>query len=326
MPQPLSTRVKTRHFTLLAHLDRERSVLRAAEAIGMSQPAASKLLRELEDHLGVTLFERHARGVAPTPYGEVLVRHAHSVLSEIRVAQEEVDALRQGRLHRVSIGSVMSPCTELVPLAVSLLEQRYPQMVVSVQMDVSRAIVAMLLAGRLDIAIGRILDPDTAADLDFEALAEEPHSLVARPQHPLAKRRKLSVNDLVVQSWILPPAESILRERLNAMFLQRGLSLPEKIVETTSLPLTTSLLRRTDMLVALPEEVVRPYCDAGMLCVLPIDLGVGMDSFGLITRRGHRLASGAVETLAALREAAAALYGPRAAPPRGRRMAQPVRA
>lgn len=305
----LSTRIKTRQFALLAHLDRERSVLGAAEAIGMSQPAASKLLRELEEYLGVALFERHARGVAPTPYGEILVRHAHSVLSEIRRAQEEVDALKQGRLHRVSIGTVMSPCTELVPLAISLLEQRHPQMVINVQMEYSRTIVAMLLGGQLDIAIGRILDPDTAADLDFEALAEEPHSLIARPQHPLARRRKLSMNDLVGQTWILPPAQSILRERLNAMFLQRGLSLPEKIVETTFLPMTTSLLRRTDMLVALPEEVVRPYCDAGMLCVLPIDLGVRMDSFGIITRRGHGLSRGAQETLSALREAAATLYG-----------------
>ena len=309
MSPPLSTRIKTRHFALLAHLDLERSVLRAAEAIGMSQPAASKLLRELEEHLGVALFERHARGVAPTPYGEVLVRHAHAVLSEIRRAQEEVDALRQGRLHRVSIGTVMSPCTELLPLAISLLEQRHPQMVINVQMDFSRTIVAMLLGGRLDIAIGRILDPDTAPELDFEALAEEPHSLVARPQHPLAKRRKLRMNDLIGQTWILPPAESILRERLNAMFLQRGLSLPAKIVETTSLPMTTSLLRSTDMVVALPEELVRPYCDAGMLCMLPIDLGVRMDAFGIITRRGQVLARGGAETLSALREAAASLYG-----------------
>ncbi len=305
----LSTRIKTRQLALLTHLDQERSVLRASEAIGMSQPAASKLLRELEECLGVTLFERHARGVVPTPYGDILVRHAHSVLSEIQRAQEEVDALKQGRLHRVSIGTVMSPCTELLPLAISLLEQRHPQMVVNVQMEFSHTLVAMLLGGQVDIAIGRILDPNTAAELDFEPLAEEPHSLIARPQHPLASRNKLRMNDLVGQTWILPPTESILRKRLDAMFLQRGLSLPEKIVETTSLPLTTSLLRRTDMLVALPEVVVRPFCEAGMLCVLPIDLGVRMDSFGIITRRGHRLAQGGTETLIALREAAATLYG-----------------
>lgn len=275
----------------------------------MSQPAASKLLRELEEHLGIDLFERHARGVTPTAYGEILIRHAQSVLSGMDRAQEEIEALKQGNRHRVSIGSVMSPTTELVPMAVSLIERRYPQMTVSVQVDSSRPLVKMLLEGRLDIVIGRVLDPDHASDLNFEALAKEPHSLIVRPQHPLARRRRLAVDDLVSYAWILPLEGSILRDRLTAMFLQRGLSMPTKIVETTSLPMTTNLLRRTDMLVALPQEVVRPYCDAGMLRVLPVDLGIHMDAFGIITRRNCALSRGAAETLSALREAAAKVYG-----------------
>lgn len=319
LPPLPSPRIKTRQLALLAHLDRERSVLHAAQAVGMSQPAASKLLRELEESLGISLFERHARGVEPTAYGEILVRHAHSALSDIRRGLEEIDALKQGRVYRISIGTVMSPGTDLVPMAVTLLAQRYPQLIVSVEMDYSRTIVAKLLEGRLDIAIGRILDPGDAADLQFEALAEEPHSLIARSQHPLTQQRQLSVDDLVKHTWILPPPASILRERLNAMFLQRGLSLPERIVETSSLPMITNLLRRSDMLVALPEEVVRPYCDSGMLTVLPIDLGVRMDSFGIITRRGDSLARGATQALAALREAAAAVYGAPAAAARAPR-------
>ena len=313
LPSLPNARIKTRQLALLAHLDRERSVLRAAEAVGMSQPAASKLLHELEEALGVSLFERHARGVEPTPYGEILVRHAHSVLAEIRRAQEEVDALKRGQQFRVAIGTVMSPGTDLVPMAISLLEQRHPQMIASVEMDFSRPLVAKLLEGRLDIVIARILDAQDAARLSFEALAQEPHSLIARAKHPLARQPKLGVEDLVEHTWILPPAPSILRERLNAMFLQRGLSLPQKIVETSSLPMITNLLRRTDMLVALPREVVRPYCDAGMLAVLPIDLGVRMDSFGIITQRERSLSRGAAETLATLREAAATVYSTRPA-------------
>lgn len=309
---PAHSRIKTRQMLLLAHLDRERSVLRAADAAGMSQPAASKLLRELEEALGVALFERHARGVEPNAYGRILMRHAHSVLAEIRRAQEEVEALKRGERYRVAIGSVMSPGTELLPTALARLEQRHPQMVVSVEMDTSRPLVAKLLEGRLDIVIGRVLDPENAAGLAFEPLAEEPHSLIARAGHPLSRRRRLGVEDLVDCTWVLPPSESILRERINAMFLQRGLQLPARIVETSSVPMITNLLRRSDMLVALPEDVVRPYCDAGMLRVLPIELNVRMDAFGLITRRGHALSGDAQEALQALREAAQTVY-PRAA-------------
>jgi DNA-binding transcriptional LysR family regulator len=282
---PVHTRIKTRQMLLLSHLDRERSVLRAADAAGMSQPAASKLLRELEEAMGVALFERHARGVEPNAYGEILMRRAHSVLSEIRLAHEEVEALKRGERYRVAIGSVMSPGTDLLPKALSLLARRHPQMVVSVEMDTSRPMVAKLLDGQLDIVAG----------------------------HPLSRRRRLRVEDLVDHAWVLPPAESILRERINAMFLQRGLPLPARIVETSSVPMITNLLRCNDMLVALPEDVVRPYCSAGMLQVLPIELNVRMDAFGIITRRGHALSRDAEEALHALREAARAVYGRRAA-------------
>lgn len=307
-PASVPTRIKTRQLVLLAHLDRERSLLHAAEAAGMSQPAASKLLRELEEALGVPLFERHARGVAPTGYGEILMRRAHAVLAEIRHAQEEVQALRRGERYRVAVGSVMSPGTDLLPSALQLLEARHPQMVVSVEMDTSRPLVHRLLEGRLDIVIGRILDPDSAHLLNFEGLAEEPHSLIARAGHPLARRRRLGIEDLVGYTWVLPPRESILRERLNTMFLQRGLPLPARVIETSSVPMITNLLRRSDMLVALPEDVVRPFCDAGMLRVLPVDLNVRMDAFGIITRRDYALSPHTQGALAALREAAMRVY------------------
>lgn len=302
-------RIKTRQMVLLAHLDRERSVLRAADAAGISQPAASKLLRELEEAMGVALFERHARGVEPNAYGEIVMRHAHTVLSEIRRAQEEVEALKRGERYRVAIGSVMSPATDLLPMALSLLAQRHPQMVVSVEMETSRLMVSRLLEGRLDIVIGRILDAENAAELAFEALADEPHSLIARAGHPLARRRRLRLEDLVDHTWVLPPVGSLLRDRLDALFLQRGLPLPSRVVQTQSVPMITNLLRRSDMLVALPEEVVRPYCDAGMLRVLPIELNVRLDAFGLITRRGHTLSPHAEEALQLLREMARSVYG-----------------
>lgn len=303
------TRIKTRHLLLIAQLDRDRSVLRAADAVGMSQPAASKLLREIEDVFGVPLFERHARGVVPTAYGETVLRHARSILASLDRAQIEVEALRRGEHYSVSIGTVLSPGTELLPTALSLLAARHPTMEVRISTDASRPLIAQLLGGRLDIVIGRIRDVGDAAALEFEAIADEPHSVFVRRGHPLAQRRRVRIQDLVDQTWVMPPADSLLRERINAMFLQHGLALPARIVETTSVPVINNLLRRCDMLVALPEEVVRPYCDSGMLQVLPIDTRIRMDAFGLVTRRGHRLSPHADEALDALRDAARDIYG-----------------
>ena len=171
-----ATRLKTRHLLLLIHLYEQRSVLRAAEAANMTQPAASKLLAEMEDLLGVTLFDRHARGVEPTWYGQVLIRRARAALSEIGRAHDEISALRSGRTGQAAIGTVVNPGTTLVPQAIAAVKREFPDILIKVEMDYSRPLVARLLDGQLDIVIGRIMDSDNSAELDFEPLADEPHA------------------------------------------------------------------------------------------------------------------------------------------------------
>jgi DNA-binding transcriptional LysR family regulator len=114
---------------------------------------------------------------------------------------------------------------------------------------------------------------------------------------------------------VLPPAGSILRDRLTALFLSQGLEPPSETVETLALPVVTNLLSGSRMVAALPEELVRPYLDAGQLVVLPYDLGLRMDLYGIVTRRQHQLSPGAEAMLATLREVAATRYPARSSPP-----------
>ena len=304
----IRSRLKTRQIVLLVYLDEHRSVLRAADAAGMTQPAASKLLRELEETFDVPLFERQARGVVPTWYGEILIRHARSVLSEISRAQEEIAALKAGLTGQAAIGTVMNPGTNLVPMAVAQLKQKHPQMLVSIELDYSKPLVAKLLRGELDIVIARILDSRGAEQLQTEPLADERHAVIAGAHHPLAGRSDLQLQDLVDQGWILPPPGSLIRDRLISVFLQRGLRAPSNLVESFSLPVITSLLRTTNMVVALPKETVQSECDNGVLTVLIEDLGIEIGSFGIVTRREQPLSPGAQAMLSALRNVAATLY------------------
>ena len=303
------TRLKTRHLALLLHLYEQGSVLRAAEATHMTQPAASKLLAEMESLLGVTLFERHARGVEPTWYGQVLVRRARSALSEIGRAQDEIAALRSGRMGQASIGTVVNPGTTLVPQAIAAVKRDFPDILVRVEMDYSRPLVARLLDGQLDIVIGRILGPEGAADLEFEPLADEPHSVIVRAGHPLAQQATVGHADLAGCGWIMPPPGSLLRTRLDAVFLERGLAPPQDIVETASLPVMIHLLRHSDLLAALPPQPVAPYLETGQMRLLPIELGVRMEYFGLVRRRDQVLSPAAERMLEALRATARRLYG-----------------
>ena len=303
-----ASRLKTRHLLLLLHLYEQRSVVRAAEAANMTQPAASKLLAEMEDMLGVQLFERHARGVEPTWYGQVLIRRARSALSEIGRAHDEIAALRAGRMGQASIGTVVNPGTTLVPQAIAAVKRDFPEILIRVEMDYSRPLVAKLLDGQLDIVIGRIMGPEGVGELEFEPLADEPHSVIVRTGHPLAERGKVNHADLVDYGWIMPPAASVLRNRLDSVFLEHGLSPPSSIVETSALPVIIHLLRHSDMLAALPAESVAPYLQTGQMQALPIDLGVRMDYFGIIRRRDQQLSPGAERVLGALRAAARLIY------------------
>jgi DNA-binding transcriptional LysR family regulator len=300
--------LKTRHLVLLVELGRHGSILHAAQAANLTQPAASKLLAELEHALNVQLFERLPRGVVPTWYGEVMIRRAGAALAEMDSAHQEVMELLSGLSGRVAVGTVLTPSAGLVTDAVKLVKQHHGRMQVSVTVDTSKLLTERLRAGELDMVVGRILDSSLANELHFEPLTDEPHCLIAGAGHPLAERSDLTLADLAATPWILPPAGSILRDRLTTLFLSAGLEPPVETVETLAMPVMTSLLIGSQMVAAMPEELVRPYLDTGLLVVLPFDMGLRMDMYGIITRQRHRLSPGAETMLAALREVGAARY------------------
>ena len=302
--------LKTRQLAFLVHLDEERCLARAAEAAGLTQPAASKLLRQVEVTLGVQLFERQPRGMAPTGYGEILVRHARAALSELGLARKEIAALRSGLLGKAAIGMVPDPKNALLAMAVAQVKQRHPGVVVSIEVDGCGQLVHKLRQGELDIVVGRVLDTARADDLVYEPLvANELYAVIAGAQHPLAGRKALQLANVVEQPWIVPPTGSLMRDKLDALFVQNGLPLPANTVETVSLPVIVTLLQGSNMVAAVPEGTVQSSCGGDVTTLIrnvPLDAG----SFGLVTRRDHQLAPGAQLMLKTLRELARPLAGP----------------
>ena len=266
----IRSRLRMRQIALLAHLDDERSVMRAAEAIGMTQPAASKLLREIEDALQVQLFERHARGIVPTSSGEILVRHARSILSEINLAQQELATLKSGLSGQASLGTITAPAASLVPAAIGLLKRKHPGLLVNVELDHSRPLLEKLFQGQLDLLVARLPDAASAEGLHFEPLADERHAIIAGAQQSFAGHARVQLEDLMHCPWILPPPGSVLREHLMSLFLQRGIPLPPNVIQTQSLPVITNLLGTTDAVAVLQQEAVRPLCESGLLSVLSL--------------------------------------------------------
>lgn len=304
----LRARLKTRQLLLLIALDEHRNIHRAAEALHMTQPAASKQIKDLEEMLDVRLFERLPRGMEPTIYGETMIRHARMALTSLSLAHEDVVALKSGLVGQVEVGVIMTPAMALLPMAIARIKQQAPLLRIGVHLEPSNVLLDMLQRGTLDFMIGRILEKEGSSGLIYEELTEEPACAVVRNGHPLMAEQNLTLEDIADKPWILPPQGSILRHRCDMMFRRAGLAPPSNVVDTTALLLITALLQQTDTLHVMPQEVARYYASLNVLSILPIELPCKMDAFGIIRQQDHLLSPGADLLLRAVRTAATEIY------------------
>jgi DNA-binding transcriptional LysR family regulator len=305
----IRARLKTRQLLLLLAMDEEGNIHRAAQVLNMTQPAASKLLKDLEDALGVQLFDRLPRGMRPTWYGDAMIRHARMALASLSQAHDEIEALRAGRFGQVSIGAITAPGVTLLPTAIAQIKRAHPTLRVTVQIETSDVLMERLQQGKLDMVVGRLFANHDKTALRYQPLVEETVVAMVRPGHPLMNQPGLGLRDLVGAGWIVPPTGSVLRHRFDLMFQQEGLDPPADLIETTSLLFITRMLQNSDLVTVLATDVAQYYSRHGMVATLPMQLPCRMDGFGLITRTDRLLSPGAKEMLQALRHAARDSYG-----------------
>lgn len=301
----LRSRVKTRHLLLVVALAQEGSIHRAAAVLSMTQPAASKMLRELEEILDVPLFERLQRGVEPTVYGHTLLRHARIAIGSLDQARHDLRALKSGAQGHVAIGAITAPGVGLLPEAVAAVKQACPGMRISVEIDTSNVLLDKLAQDKLDLVVGRLGTSHDQLGLRYEPLAIEPVCAVVRPNHPLLAPAGLELVDLVDQAWIVPPAGTVLRHRFDLMFQRASFAPPANVIETGALLFATRMLECSDMLAVVAIEVAAYYASHGMLAVLPVILPCHMDDFGIITRNDQVMSAAAERMIGILRDAAA---------------------
>lgn len=305
----IRARLKTRQLLLLVALAEEGNIHRAAQVLSMTQPAASKLLKDLEDVLEVPLFERLPRGMRPTWYGETMIRHARMALASLNQAHDELNALKTGHYGQVGIGAITSPGLSLLPAAVALVKQEHPSLRISLDIETSPVLLDRLDQGKLDIVVGRLFAEHDKTHLRYEPLTEELICAIARPGHPLSGMSGLTLRDVLATGWIVPPAGSVLRHRFDLMFQQDGLAPPINTIETSALLFMTRMLQQSDMLAVLAADVAHYYASHGLVTVLPLNMPCHMDAFGIITRTDRLLSPAAKVMMKALKQTSMAQYG-----------------
>jgi Transcriptional regulator len=248
----LDGRLKIRHLVLVTTIADQGTIVRAAETLHVTQPVVTRGLREVEDLLGVALFQRLPRGVTPTEYGRSFLGYARNVITQLRDAGEQVHLLRTAQMGTVTVGTHLAGASLLLPRAIAALKAEHPNLTVAVREATPDMLQQQLLVGELDFTVGR-LSPTIPARLVQERLHQEPIRLVARVGHPVHTwAQEPALADLAEFPWIFPVAQTALRAELENVFFQEGVALPANRVECTSMLPLRHLLVSTDVIAALP--------------------------------------------------------------------------
>ncbi|MFH8589203.1 LysR substrate-binding domain-containing protein [Streptomyces celluloflavus] len=303
IPRLLDGRLKFRHLVLVDALCRQGSVVGAAAELHVTQPAATRSLHELEDILGVPLFERGPRGITATVFGEAFTEHARAVLAQLAQAGRHVVELADADRGTVIVGTHLAGSNVLLPRAIAALKKERPYLTVVVREASPEALLLELEAGRVDFIVGRLTVPSDER-IVRRKLYDESVELVVRASHALAGRPNVDLADLADYPWILPGAETALRREIEEFFARHGIALPMNRVETTSFLTVRQLLLETDVVAALPSLITR---DDTRIARLSVPLEPIGHSVGLTLQAARTLSPSAEALIRSLEEIAAGM-------------------
>jgi DNA-binding transcriptional LysR family regulator len=280
----LLNRLRMRQVALLLAIEEAGTLRAAAGRLGMTQPAATKMLHELEGTLGQPLFERVGRGLRLAAAGALVLAHFHGLRGTMQALARELEELRLGSGGKLCVGSIMAASPTLLAGAVLQLKARVPLLAVEIVVDSSDRLIERLREGTLDVVIGRV--PDLAQrDFHFRPIADEALAVVAACGHPLAGRRRVSFAALLDHPWIVQSIGSPLRDVIEQEFRSHHAPLPKGLIETSSVMTTVHLVAGTTMVAVIPHSIAAVYRRHGLLEVLRYTLGHGLPSYGSIVRR-----------------------------------------
>jgi len=273
MASDWTDRIRLRNLRFLLSLAQTRNLSRPAAALHTTQPGLSKWLKDLESDVGLTLFERHARGLTPTVHGQALIEHARRIEAQLDRAAADMNILREGGAGHVALGASGVAATEAGPLAALEMAARMPSLRIDLVEGTMDLLLNQLSQGDLDIVIGRTIEDDPSLEsFDSELLYTEPVALAVRRDHPLADRGAIGWDDVLEYRWVVWPRGSPIRKALETALAAAGLSLPPNYIESNSVIANIALLRNSDAIGVASHRSASALAEMGLLRILPLTL------------------------------------------------------
>lgn len=280
----VDARVKFRHLQTFVEVARQKSVMKAAALLHVSQPAVTKTIRELEEVLGVAVFEREGRGIKITRYGEVFLRHAGAALTALRQGLDSVSQERSGDGVPVRIGALPTVSTRIMPQAMSLFLKEDTGARIKIVTGENAVLLEQLRVGDLDLVVGRLAAPEKMTGFSFEHLYSEQVVFAVRTGHPLLMGNQSAFSHLGDYPVLMPTRASIIRPFVEHFLIANGIpGLPNQI-ETVSDAFGRAFVRASDAIWIISAGVVASDIADGTLAILPIDTSETKGPVGLTMR------------------------------------------
>ncbi|KGE02113.1 pca operon transcription factor PcaQ [Rhizobium sp. YS-1r] len=280
----INSRIKFRHLYTFIEVARQKSVVRAAEILNVSQPAVTKTIRELEEALGVAVFEREGRGIRITRYGEVFLRHAGAALTALRQGMDSVSQELFDSAPPVRIGALPTVSTRIMPRAMTLFLAEKTGSRVKIVTGDNAVLMEQLRVGDLDLVVGRLASPEKMAGLSFEHLYSEQVVFIVRPGHPLLDGRRSIFEGLADYPVLMPTRGSIIRPSVEQFLIANGVATLPVQVETISDAFGRVFVRSSEAVWIISAGVVAGDVADGTLATLPIDTSETRGPVGLTIR------------------------------------------
>jgi len=263
-------RLRLRHLQLLVAISELGSIQAAADSMGLTQPAATHAIREIESLLDVELFERHSRGVRPNEFGLLVIGFARSSLMGLRRSTETVVALRENGAAVVRIGAIEAAARFLCSILPGFSRRR-PGVQLLVTEDYGHNLLPQLASGQLDLVLSRYVQ-DCPGNLECVALFEDRAVVVANPFHALTRQPAVTLEDLAEYGWVVAP-EGTQTRGLFGLLCEQPCGPRAAPICTTSMPLVAELLKDPRHVALLPQTLADKLIEWNLVKVLNIDLG-----------------------------------------------------
>ncbi|WP_129790460.1 LysR family transcriptional regulator [Sphingosinicella sp. CPCC 101087] len=274
-----------RHLDAFLAVVEGGSLGRAARALGVTQPALSRIIRRLESAAGAELFSREAKGMDLTTFGEALLPHARLIREQSREAMEEIQALRGLGKGELRIGAVASAAISLAPPAIEVMLRRWPSLKIEVMEAVEDRLADALLAREVDLLIAGEIEQEGIVRMSAPGLHDR-YQVVAAPDHWLAGQGSIPLRRLAAERWVMPPLDAPPRRQFHDLAASLGEPPPRVVIESRSTATVKALVAQGGLLAWLPEPLTLPDRRAGMLVELDVPELVVVRKFHVYRRRG----------------------------------------